>query len=75
MATFLGGFALELSDKSRIARLHMINLYALSWVRSHPDGSLVVCGLGVPWEIFHGAIEALRTLGRLYLEELPWDNT
>ena len=70
MATFLGGFALELSDKYRIARLHMINLYALSWVRSHPDGSLVVCGLGVPWEIFHGAIEAPSTLGWLHLEDI-----
>ena len=71
----LGGFAFELGDKSRSARLHMINWYALSRGRSLPDRALFVFRLGAPWEIFRGAIEAPITLGWIHLEELPCEYT
>ena len=69
--TLLGVFDLDLGDKYRSDRLHMINWYSLYWCRRLTDGALVFRGLGAPWAIFHGAIEAPSSLGWLNLEEIP----
>ena len=73
--TLLGWISLDLGYELFSAGLHLVNWYAFSRGRGLPDRASGVCGLGAPWTLSHGEIEAPSTLGQLHLEEVPWEYT